>query len=108
MPGFKPGAGEFKGQCCNGVVQTASSCCPLERLSLKDMRCCGPNEYVRDGSCTPFGDRGPSPLPAMKEAPPQVPTPKKDEVPQLDLPHPLKPDYQDAPQRTLPQGQEYA
>lgn len=102
-PGFKPGTGEFKGQCCSGPAQSEASCCPPERLSMLG-QCCGPEEYPSGTGCAKSNVERPGPV----QSPQQPDAPKKDEAPLPNLLRPPKPEYQDAPGRVLPKGQEYA
>jgi hypothetical protein len=103
-PGFKPGTGDFKGQCCKGLTQNDANCCPPEQLSMRDARCCGGDEVLSGDSCKKSNVQVHDPLQDIK-----VPkAPKTQGSPLLDLPPPPKPQYQDAPERVLPKGQAYA
>jgi hypothetical protein len=48
---FKPGAGEFKGLCCEKNKQDAEHCCSNERANLLSGTCCPPRTFFDGGQC---------------------------------------------------------
>jgi Domain of unknown function (DUF4157) len=89
FPGFAAGrTSKFNGQCCKGDENT-KNCCPPNRISFKEPfpRCCNANEDLKNGICVKKMESG---------------------EPELTLPPPEPLPVQDAPERTLPEGEEYA
>lgn len=41
----------FAGQCCKGGIDNAENCCPPDRISWMQDRCCPPGEVVVDNKC---------------------------------------------------------
>lgn len=41
----------FAGQCCKGGIDNAKNCCPPDRISWMEDRCCPPGEVVIDNKC---------------------------------------------------------
>jgi len=41
----------FAGQCCKGGIDNVNNCCPTDRISWMEDRCCPPGEVVIDNKC---------------------------------------------------------
>jgi Domain of unknown function (DUF4157) len=60
VPGFHPaGSSQFKGMCCTSSIESAATCCPPQRMSINERRCCQPNEDLKDGNCVKKSKTGP-------------------------------------------------
>ena len=56
VPGYREGGSkDFKGQCCSGNIESAQTCCPLNRFAPQEVagkNCCAPDEVVDSlGKC---------------------------------------------------------
>ena len=80
--------GPFKGMCCKQYKRDANNCCPFNDIAFRSGRCCTQEEVL-----LPRGE-------CFKPKPAPIPLPK--------LPPPDPSELQDAPERSLPVGTEYA
>jgi hypothetical protein len=63
--GFEPAtSGEFKGQCCYGMLRSKENCCPPERIALLDGKCCQDDEIIQNDHCVKSAKVEPFPPPA--------------------------------------------
>ncbi len=93
--GYSPGTGAYRGQCCDKQkTPSDNTCCPPDRFSVKDNRCCHTDEVLHGTACVKSRDQGVQPEPLVP--------------PEFKLPPAEKPPMQDLPGSTLPPGQAYA
>jgi hypothetical protein len=95
-PGFHAAASrDFAGQCCPRTTETASECCPPDRIAIGPggSKCCTENEVVQGGACVPSSAIPLGPMPCVPPArstltgkcclPPLVPGVTECESPQI-------------------------
>ena len=66
-PGWRASTARgFEGQCCQGEINSAQSCCTPDRIVISPLgsRCCGPDEVVSGNQCKQSKD-----IPAMPDCP---------------------------------------
>lgn len=68
-PFHSAGSSKFKGMCCSETIENEATCCPPQRVSAKDKRCCKTGEDLIDNACVKRSKTEPVPLPCPGNKP---------------------------------------